>query len=304
MRENVIEKLRETVVKGLFTTDTVQRCWPIWVNKIKAIIGDNPTPQSVLGIGDNLANIFKTTGNEGRDQGELSAGGTGWESIIVWYINLCCIGTRVVAVKNMAHVPEPIKDAISVNYSNFSCTTESDITVIVFPDDALFTDSNYLKRNGKIDIHALSEKVSDKFVDFQIGIIQCKTNWNDNAQIPMLWDMIYSAGGFGARQISVGRNNFSIQDLELFTYSFVTVPTNRITNYKTTSLSVKRVINLSGGNYWGLPTSNGIARSVREIFQNYRSGFVNTDIKRTLDAELPLLRTDYKYFNIYEEEDA
>ena len=59
---------------------------------------------------------------------------------------------------------------------------------------------------------------------FEIGIIQCKTNWNDNAQVPMLWDMIYSAGGFRGRNITIGRNGYNIQNAQSFTYSFVTVP--------------------------------------------------------------------------------
>ena len=37
-------------------------------------------------------------------------------------------------------------------------------------------------------------------------------------------------------------------------YAFVTVPTNQIDNFKPTSVSVARVKNLSGGNYWGLRT--------------------------------------------------
>ncbi|MBQ5704790.1 MAG: hypothetical protein IIV49_06845, partial [Alistipes sp.] len=213
------------------------------------------TPHSILDLGDHLREIFQSTRVAGRDQGELSGGGAAWESLITWYVNLCCIGTRVVAVKKISQVPTPIKDAITVNYGSFSCTTESDITVIVFPDDEIFTHANtsFLKRSGTINSTNLSQTVGRLFRNFEVGIIQCKTNWNDNAQIPMLWDLIYSAGGFGGRQISVGRNNYSIQMLGSgFTYSFVTVPSVRLDSFSPTSLSVKRVYNLSGGNYWGL----------------------------------------------------
>tara|TARA_R110000868_G_scaffold8478_5_gene43931 strand:+ start:14402 stop:14587 length:186 start_codon:yes stop_codon:yes gene_type:complete len=34
----------------------------------------------------------------------------------------------------MSLVPKPIQDAITVNYGNFACNTESDITVITFPN--------------------------------------------------------------------------------------------------------------------------------------------------------------------------
>lgn len=302
MQDNIIERLRRTVINDLFETNTVNQCWGVWRPLIQNAIGTSPTPQSLLDIGEHLREIFKSTGTEGRNQSDVSSGGTAWESLITWYVNLCSVGSRVVAVKKMGQVPSPIKDAIAVNYSNFSCTTESDITVIVFPNNKIFTHPNFclLKQNGTIDSDKLSDAVAHKFEDFEIGIIQCKTNWNDNAQIPMLWDMIYSAGGFRGRQISVGRNNFSIQQLgDGFTYSFVTVPSVRLDNFKNTSLAVKRVYNLSGGNYWGLETKDGVARCVKEIFNNYRNGYENSDIRRTLSAAIPLLREELNYFKIY-----
>lgn len=297
---NIVENLRKVVVEDLFNTSTFNKCWDVWVNDVHKFIGETPTPQSILNLGDHLSEIFTTTGTSGRDQSDLSGGGTAWECLIVWYLNLCFSGTRVVACKKMSHVPSPIRDAITVNYSNFSCTTESDITIVVFPDDVKYTTdpSQFMKSKGtKIDMEKLSEAVTMDFSDFEIGIIQCKTNWNDNAQIPMLWDMIYSAGGFGKRQISLGRNGFSLSDIP-FTYSFVTVPSNKKAIYKFTSLAVKRVINLSGGNYWGKETQNGIARSVKEIFHNYRGGYQNGVIKNTLPSLIEGLDSDFSYFNI------
>lgn len=297
---NIIEELRKQVIDDLFTTNTMKSSWLQWKEQIRDIIGDNPTPQSILNLGDYLRSIFQSTGTEGRGQSDVSAGGTAWESLITWYVNLCCVGTRVIAIKKMGQVPTPIKDAITVNYSNFSCTTESDITVIVFPNHSAFTEynSHFITNKGKICYESLNETVSDQFSIFQVGIIQCKTNWNDNAQIPMLWDMIYSAGGFRGRQITVGNNGYSIQALPTFTYAFVTVPSNKLDNYKNTSLCVKRVYGLSGGNYWGLPSLSGVARSIKEIFQNYRDGFQHQDIKRTLNEEIPKLQTKHSYFNI------
>ena len=301
MIDNIIERLRKKVVDDLFSTSSFGNCWSVWGPAIQNLVGANPTPQSILDLGDNLRGIFQTTGSTGRDQSELSGGGAAWESLITWYVNLCCVNTRVVAVKKMGQVPTPIKDAITVNYANFSCTTESDITVIVFPDSPVYTQPNpsLLKRNGSIDNNALSAAVATDFFNFEVGIIQCKTNWNDNAQIPMLWDMIYSAGGFRGRQISVGHNNYSIQALGPgFTYSFVTVPSVRLSNFTPTSLCVKRVYNLSGGNFWGLPTRNGVARSVKEIFQNYINGYEHRNIMITLNNAIPFLHNHLNYFRI------
>ena len=44
----------------------------------------------------------------------------------------------------------------------------------------------------KFNIEVSNYLCARDFDSFEIGVIQCKTNWNDNAQIPMLWDMIYS----------------------------------------------------------------------------------------------------------------
>ena len=297
---NIIESLRQMVIEDLFNLNTVASNWDVWSDCIKNHIGEQPTAQSILDIGDYISEVFKQTGSEGRGQGELSAGGTAWESLVTWYVNLCSIGSRVVAIKKKSTLPTPINDSITVSYANFSCSTESDITVVVFPDDPLFTEYNpsLYKRSGKINFDELNKLVGDKFEDFEVGIIQCKTNWNDNSQIPMLWDMIYSAGGFGKRQITVGRNNYSIQSLNVFTYSFVTVPTNKLSTYKPDCTCVGRVKNLSGGNYWGLPTANGIAKSLKEIFQNYRSGYTNGNIRHTLTKSIPLLGTNYDYFRL------
>lgn len=287
---NIIEVLRKNSIESIFSTNTVQGCWPIWSEAIKELIGENPRAEDLLNLGNQLSAIFTSTGGTGRGQGEVSAGGTAWESLVAWYVNLCTAGTRAVAIKKMSLVPSPIQDAITVNYGNFSCNTESDITVIIFPDKPIFTESaasqGLLNSKRQIDYAALNQAVADSFSDFSIGIIQCKTNWNDNAQVPMLWDMIYSAGGFRGRNITIGRNSFSIQKCASFTYAFITVPSNARTTYKSNSVAVKRVTNLSGGNYWGKETKEHVARSIKEIFSNnYLPGY-NRSILEDINSNL------------------
>ena len=287
---NIIEVLRRNSLESIFSTNTVQGCWPIWSEAIKELLGENPRAEDLLNLGNHLSAIFTSTGGTGRGQGEVSAGGTAWESLVAWYVNLCTAGTRAVAIKKMSLVPSPIQDAITVNYGNFSCNTESDITVIIFPDKPVFTESaasqGLLNGKGQIDYAALNQAVADCFSDFSIGIIQCKTNWNDNAQVPMLWDMIYSAGGFRNRNITIGRNSFSIQKCAYFSYSFITVPSNVRTVYKANSVAVKRVTNLSGGNYWGKESKEHVARSIKEIFaNNYLDGY-NRSILEDINSNL------------------
>ena len=307
MVDNIIEHIRKQAVSDIFQTGSVSANWATWRAEILRHLSNPTTTQSVLNLGDHLSNIFTTTGQGGRAQNSLSGGGAAWESLILWYVNLCCAGSRVVAIKKMAHAPQPIKDAITVTYNNFSCSTESDIIIIVFPDFPKYTSAanknTFFNNNGRYQLSLLNNEVITDFLHFKIGIIQCKTNWNDNAQIPMLWDMVYSAGGFGGRQINVGTNGFSIQDLPTnsFSYSFVTVPSNNLNQYAPNRVAVRRVTGLTGGNYWERTTRQGVAKSVKEIFNNYNSGFLVGGIRTNITDAIGYLgnRQMLDYFNLY-----
>lgn len=305
--DSIIDLYRKQVVTAVLETKTVKNCWPIWTKKFSEIINlESPNSDDILKLGDNLTEIFTTTTKEGRGQGVLSAGGTAWEALVCWYLNLCFANSRCIAIKKMSLVPEPIRDSITVNYGNFKSNTESDITIIVFPKTDVFINSFdelssknlWNIRSNKSLINLLGKLVSENFNEIEIGIIQCKTNWNDNSQIPMLWDMIYSAGGFRGRNITVGRNGYDIHKSKNFTYAFVTVPTNQKTNFKPDSVAVKRVNNLSGGNFWGKPTKEGVARSVKEIFtNNYISGF-DKDLRLSITNTIKNLDNKFSYFNL------
>ncbi len=310
---NIIEFFRVKIITDLFKQNTFNSVWEIWNHQIKALLGEHPTASSILNLGDNLREIFKTTGTQGRTQGELSGGGAAWESLVCWYLNICSIGSRVVAVKKFSALPSPLKDALSVNYQNFTCTTESDIVVIVFPhlNDYLNNVDNIelrdeqneiipIYRGGTVNLRIILDYLCTRdFTAYEVGIVQCKTNWNDNAQIPMLWDMIYNAQGFQNRNITIGKNGYSMKDVNKFTYSFVTVPSNSPTNYRSSSLAVKRVTNISGGNYWGKLSVNHVARSLKEIFNNnFQSGFT-PNLRETLSQNINRINTDFDYFKLY-----
>ena len=288
MYDKLPDLYRQLSVESLFATPTFQNCWPTWQQNINQILGTNFDENDLINLGDHLTDIFRSTGQGGRGQGSLSGGGVAWEALICWYINLCTVGSRTVAFRRMSLVPQPIQDAITVNYGNFACNTESDITVVVFPDEQDYNQPlanvNMIHNGsqippivrGNINPELSNQLCVRDFRLFEIGVIQCKTNWNDNAQIPMLWDMIYSANGFRGRNITIGRQGFNIHDAANFTYSFVTVPSNQRANYTNNSVAVKRVTNLSGGNYWGKATEQGVCRSIKEIFlNNFQTGYRN-----------------------------
>ncbi|MNT38344.1 hypothetical protein D3C72_1745310 [compost metagenome] len=126
---------------------------------------------------------------------------------------------------------------------------------------------------GKSYLKALSDAIAIHLGHVELGIVQCKTNWNDNSQIPMLWDMVYQASFGPGTHVRIGRNGYAISHLGRFSYSFVTTPTQKSLP-KPGSMPVKRTNKLSGGNYWGLPTTAGVALSLAEIFtRNFGSAF-------------------------------
>lgn len=315
MSENIVEYIRKESINNLFKTNTFKNSWINW----KQIISFDFTPNSsrqIIDLGDKLSAIFTTTSPSVRDNSSVSGGGAAWESLVCWYLNLCLIGRRTVVIKHSKKlIPDPISDAITVKYNTFPSNTESDLIAITFPNKCEYIDDKDLinirdstgtvillkkgkKFNYKEVINALSSR---DFSDLEIHIIQCKTNWNDNAQIPMLWDMVYSAKTFKNNNITVGQNGYSISNVNRFTYSFVTVPTIATdvkAKLNTNSTCVRRVFYLSGGNYWGLPTKSGVANSLKEMLQRNLNAGYKTNHLTSLKNELPKLKTTYSYFDI------
>ncbi len=311
MGQNIVEYIREEAVNDLFNLNTFDYCWPVWRAEIIRFVGAF-TPINIINLGDKLSDIFRSTGEKGRTQSEVSGGGTVWEALVCWYMNLCLLESQTVIIKHKKHlIPEPVTEAITVKYATFPSNTESDLIAITFPDKAEYTtmDKNDIAvrdnqgnaiptiiRNNKFNYSPIINKLMERdFNDCEIGIIQCKTNWNDNAQIPMLWDMIYASNGSFSRNITIGSSAYSIRNIRKFTYSFVTVPTTsgRITPEST---CVKRVQNISGGNYWGLPTQPSVAHSLKDIFgNNFSSGSIS-GIRASLANAIAKIDSIYSYF--------
>lgn len=319
MSQNIVEKLREQAIKSLFEINGFAGAWPIWKDKINTYV-PNRSANQFFDLGDHLKDIFYTTNmskvriDGTRSQSEVSGGGANWEALVCWYLNLCCIGRRSVVIKhNKKLIPDPIANAITVNYGTFISNTESDLIAITFPDKLEYSmdkekiaindeNGNTIKisHRGKMNYNlkeVLNALVARDFSEIEIHIIQCKTNWNDNAQIPMLWDMIYSADNFKTN-ITIGKEGYSINNARLFTYAFATVPTVKIEKIKRDSVCVLRVSNLSGGNYWGISSISGIASSMKEMLSRNLSNGANVNHKATLKDELPKLLSEYKYFKI------
>ncbi|GAC17494.1 hypothetical protein [Paraglaciecola arctica] len=303
----MIESYRKAAVESAMSTNSAKNSFPHWAKYISTITNDRLSGRIIFDLGDHLREIFNASSQGNTRVGEntnssVSAGGAAWESLVCWYLNLCLIGSNVVVIKSKKDLlPRFITDAIAVKYNNFKSNTEADLIYIAFPKVQDWPEKGEKELFSTYFDRVLSIVFSMK--DISIGVIQTKTNWNDNAQIPMLWDMVYSAKGFG-RNVTVGSKGRSIESFASFTYSFVTVPSQKDIdkNYKVTSTSVNRVRNISGGNYWGLPTKDGVADSLNEFIGRNLSDYIpEADLIGWLDKQVALLETDYSYFGLQKE---
>lgn len=284
------EHHRKISMEAVEAIKTWNQCWPVWEKELSSRTNRFTDAKKIHELGDHLREVFFAT-NAGRDQSSLAAGGAGWECLVTWYLNLIFSGTNAVALRqSKAVLPETLMDATTVSYGTNQTNTESDVCVVVYPDDFMFPkpDTDFIKN--------LNLEISKRLSSVELGIIQCKTNWNDNAQIPMLWDMVYR-GSFGpTTAIHIGRHGFNIGNLSRFTYSFVTVPSQKGKKIpsKPTHMAVKRVSNITGGNYWGMKTKYGVALSLSEIFdRNFSSAFtlnVRASIQNAIAKKIGLFK--------------
>jgi hypothetical protein len=302
----MIEFYRKEAVMSAISTNSARNSFPHWSKSISTITDGRLSGRVIFDLGDHLRDIFSASSQGNTRVGEnpnssVSAGGAAWESLVCWYLNLCLIGSNVVVIKSKKDLlPRFITDAIAVKYNNFKSNTEADLIYIAFPEKVEWPEKKDKENFSQYFDRVLSIAFSMK--DIGIGVIQTKTNWNDNAQIPMLWDMVYSAKGFG-RNVTVGSKGRSIESFASFTYSFVTVPSQKdiAKNYKVTSTAVNRVRNISGGNYWGLPTKDGVADSLNEFIGRNLSDYIpGSDLIGWLDKQASLLDSDYSYFRLHE----
>ena len=251
---------------------SMKKPWTVWQPIIRSKLGKSPNGNSIFQFGNHVSEVFQSNTTPGRDQSDLSIGGTAWECLNVWYLNLLFWGTPIIAVRtNKNSVPECLRNALTVTHSSVQTNTESDVSIFSVPEHKL------LKSSKIVD---LNKHLESRVGSVDLVNLQCKTNWNDNAQVPMLWDLIYNVDKFKLDNVSVGIKGVSPRSLNSFKYAFSTVPTVKLEKVKTNSLCVLRVKNLSGRNYWGHPTKKGIATCVNELPGNhfpeyYKDGVIN-----------------------------
>ena len=284
-----VDGFRRVCMRSVANIEARTIPWSDYRDEMLEILGTSPTEQEILNIGSNLKRIFKSN-IRGRGQGELSRGGTSWEILITWYLNLIFWNTNVVVMRpRKSLVPPVVSDAMAVKVKGVVTSKETDVIVIEVPSTSI---------ELELDRDSINAVISSNPELTRVGVVQCKTNWNDNAQIPMLWNIVYAAQNLQVQNVVVGSNGYSPASFGRFSYAFMTVPTNTEKdgkdNYKSTSTAVVRVQGMTGGNYWGNPSVNGVADSVAEYFgRNFGhvfDGGVQHHIAKSLVANSDVLK--------------
>lgn len=274
--------------------------WPFLREGITHVLGKNITGEKIFRLGDELSTLFLSVPAARRaaqaevldgspliaptrTQQDVSSGGVVWECLVAWYLNFICHGTDLLASKRtVANTPSVITDAISVTLHGYSTTTESDLVVYSVPTIGIQLDRALTITDIDLAIKADTTKCA-------VAIVQCKTNWNDNAQIPMLWDLIYRSLPFvNVSSIQIGRNGVNPRSFrdQSIKYAFMTVPTNQRMIYRVGSVQVTRVLGLSGGNYWGKPTEPGVATGFSDFLNNNFSAHFQGSIQNHIDRQI------------------
>ena len=261
------DRFRLEIMRKITSIRSFEKYWPGYKRLIDQHLGDNPTAQDVFDLGSELSYIFKNAGVARKEgQSALSSGGAAWEVLGVWYLNFVFWGTKVIATKsNKEFVPKTIQDSISITIANHTTNTESDVLVYSIPATL-----------GEPSLEAVNILVNRHIRDVDLAVIQFKTNWNDNSQVPMLWDIIYNSYNSSEKKlqhVQVGINGVSPENYRSFSYSFMTVPTVAKLP-EANNVRVARVRYLSGGNYWGRESESNVAQSFKEFFQkNFNDHF-------------------------------
>lgn len=353
----IIEYYRKNVCEAInnytFKQGGVSRlAMPTWEACMQGHIELTPTMTSkqhaekIFLLGEHLRDVFystKDTSSSGRQQGELSSGGYLWERLVAYYLNYCLANTRTVVFTGATSF-EAIKTAVTFN--DMDSTSEVDLLAITFPDVPEFTtDINSVKHdlqitypatgavptqlkfihNNRLGTKSLTERLAnylicEKYSEMGVHVIQCKTNWNDIIQTPMLWSLVYYLSRDNinlpiSSNINFGSGLYTLPRLKEFSYSFVSVPTQNNGEYETdpdkkarleadfedkfseTNLPVKRAKLIRGGYYWGLP-KHGTIHPISELLnRNLHSGYTGHIVDNIQDnIDHNRYNTDYDYF--------
>ena len=289
---NQLDKLnsfKTLYLSELANVPTFKENWNHCKSEIEEILDGS---QDLLKIGENLSNIFRSIPSS-RSQSAVAKAGAMWECLVSWYLNLIFWNTNVLSIKwKKSFIPKLINDALTVTVRNISTTSEADLVSYSVP---LF--SNYEIDNLDGINEAINNEIGERRNELFLNVMQLKVNWNENSQIPMLWDFVYNSEDVNIPYVQVGKNGYHPNIFDNFSYSFTTVPTKgngNLESYKIDGVNTQRVANLTGGNYWGYETKRGVSSNINEYFmRNFRDSFKEESLNSHINKNL----TDTNYLD-------
>ena len=212
-----VDQFRLQTLDTMSKVKAFSESWAIWRPAVHNLCSLTPTAEQIFSLGNHLSSIFQSNHIADRGQSGVSVAGKAWECLIVWYLNLVFWGTNVVAITPLKkHTPKILLNGLAITISNHATNSESDIIVFSIPDGDVI---------DKLSLAEINKRIDNKILDTFVTVVQCKTSWADNAQIPMLWDLIYNSTGNRIPNVHVGREGVSPTSFGKFSYAFVTVPT-------------------------------------------------------------------------------
>jgi len=240
---------------------SVEASWPHWRLDLARAVGPRPTAATVWSLGEVLRNAFMSVPKAGRSQAEVSRSGYAFQFLVSWYLNLMLWGTEVVVVVcNDDTLPSSLQDTVAVRMGTTMSKSETDLMAFSVPGGSDW-------RQGPLGtVSQVDARLRNRFKDVSAVVLQTKTNWADNAQVPMLWDLIYDVERFASKNVEVGVGGFTPRSLKKFRYAFATVPTGSAPEKrKASGVNVKRVQQLSGHNFWCAKTVPDVALCINEF---------------------------------------
>lgn len=292
-----VDEFRMLVLKDLVAswssfTDAMQT----WRGAIHGYMPLPHTGNRAFAFGEDLYDVFRSNPGKGT-RAAGSEAGYAFQGLLVWYLNMLLFGTDVIVSHNKGDlIPASLTQATAVSISNNPSNSEADLFAYSVPGGST-------KAMGAFGTNiAVEGAISGNLAETSVSILQLKTTWNENAQLPMLWDVIYreAAAGRTSPNFKIGSKGNTPAAFRNFSYGFATVPGHRQINYPPTSLPARRVQNLSGGNYWLRPRKANVAENVNEFpgtnfaghIASTPSGSLSGHIQANLDRQ-PTLISDF-----------
>ena len=329
--------------KDRVAMDTWEKCMRTHIGYTEKM-SSREHAEKIFELGEHLRDVFFSTKDESEEsttsetQSMKSSGGRLWERLVAYYLNYCLANTRTVVFTGVPKF-EAIRTAVTFN--DMDSASEVDLLAVTFPEKPEFQDDIFdirvfnqadgmsipieIINNTRISEKTRMNRLADYYINMsypEIGIhvIQCKTNWNDDIQTPMLWGLLYDLSRSGVRlpvssSIAFGSGKYTLPRLDDFSYSFVALPSQNNGEYETDlekrkrlsisfeqkfseeNLPVKRAKFIKGGYYWGLPKHNTI-HPVGELLNRNLATGLKGHIVENIESNIVsgCYKTDFSYF--------